>query len=619
MAGQLPLACTLAMARRVLATSRLVLLFPVALLCAAGAAAAPAVGADDATALTAATEAATTSAAVALSTAPGGAAAERADVDRTAVHTPVYAPPLETPGVPPDAELEASGAVFGKIIINNENIFDLSDPKDDYKLFRLANRLHHRTRPSVIRKQLLLREGAPYSRHLMDESERILRANSYFYDAWIRPVSYHDGQVDVRVTTRDVWTLNPGFNVSRSGGSTSTGVQLSDISIFGSGIEVKVAHSHTIDRTTDGIMASDQHAFGGSTQVALNYANNSDGHTREFTLQQPFYAVQQPFYPLDTRRAAGVSAINDLQTDSLWDLGQITDQFSDSHKGATIFYGWSPGLQNGWVHHWTTGVTYDEHIFGPVSTWTGVTDLPPDRRFLYPWVQFDVLSDDYLRMWNHDQIARTEDFYLGTALSVRAGFAGGGMGSSQSAVIFQSTASSGFQSGGSTLLLAGDFSGRITNGELDNGVADASVRYYVEQSRNWLFFTTVAATQGWRLDLDNQILLGGDNGLRGYPLRYQDGTGRVLFTVEQRYFTDWYLFRLLRVGGAVFFDAGDVWGSAPLAAANYSWLKDAGFGLRFGNARSGLGNVVHVDLAFPLNAGFNVKTVQLLIVTQQSF
>ena len=141
----------------------------------------------------------------------------------------------------------------------------------------------------------------------------------------------------------------------------------------------------------------------------------------------------------------------------------------------------------------------------------------------------------------------------------------------------------------------------------------------MEQSKNWLFFTTLYATKGWRLDLDDQILLGGDSGLRGYPLRYQDGTGRALWTVEQRYFTDWYPFRLFRVGGAIFFDAGDVWGTVPLATSNYSWLKDAGFGLRFGNARSGLGNVVHVDLAFPLNTGFNVKTVQLLIVTQQTF
>ena len=32
------------------------------------------------------------------------------------------------PQIPPDAELESAGAVFGDVIIANENIFDLEDP-----------------------------------------------------------------------------------------------------------------------------------------------------------------------------------------------------------------------------------------------------------------------------------------------------------------------------------------------------------------------------------------------------------------------------------------------------------------------------------------------------------
>jgi len=104
---------------------------------------------------------------------------------------------------------------------------------------------------------------------------------------------------------------------------------------------------------------------------------------------------------------------------------------------------------------------------------------------------------------------------------------------------------------------------------LTNTILDGSVRYYLEQGRNWLFFTALQASKGWRLDLDNQILLGGDNGLRGYPLRYQDGTARALWTVEQRFFTDWYPFRLFRVGAAVFFDTGRTWAARrwPLRAS----------------------------------------------------
>jgi hypothetical protein len=48
-------------------------------------------------------------------------------------------------------------------------------------------------------------------------------------------------------------------------------------------------------------------------------------------------------------------------------------------------------------------------------------------------------------------------------------------------------------------------------------------------------------------------------------------------------------------------------------------LKDVGFGLRLGNSRSALGNVIHVDLAFPINADPSIKKVQLLIEAKRSF
>jgi hypothetical protein len=534
-------------------------------------------------------------------------------VDRFSIRPPSYGPPGETPGIPSEAELEASGVVIDEILIDNQNIFNLDDPKDDVKLFRLANHLHPRTQKGIIRDQLLFRSGERYSRRLIGESERILRADSYFYDAWIRPVRYHDGKVDLRVTTRDVWTLNPGFNFGRSGGTNSTGVQLEELNLLGTGVGVKLAHKTDIDRTQSQLEVSDMHAFGGWTEVDLNYANLSDGRLRELTLKRPFYA-------LDTRWAGGLSGRDDLQTDKLYDRGQIIDQFQDRHESAQLYGGWSNGLQNGWVRRWSTGVTYDERRFQPLSTSTGVSTIPQDRRFLYPWVRFDLVQDQYLTLFNHDQIARTEDFYLGTTASVRVGWADSALGSSRSALMFHGTAGRGFTNGGtSTLLLATHFFGRLESGVLTNTILDGSVRYYLEQGRNWLFFTTLQASKGWRLDLDNQILLGGDNGLRGYPLRYQDGTARALWTVEQRFFTDWYPFRLFRVGAAVFFDSGRTWGTPPLAAPSLGLLKDAGFGLRFGNARSGLGNVVHVDLAFPFNGDSSIRRVQFLVQTEEHF
>jgi hypothetical protein len=551
----------------------------------------------------------------------GAAAGAWADEAASAADTgagrppPSYGRPGEAPGVPSPDELQAAGAVIGQIIIDNQNIFDLENPKDDTKLFRLANHLHIKTRPSVIRNQLLFKSGDRYDRRKIDESERILRLNGIFYDAWIREVAYQDGKVDLKVTTRDVWTLNPGFNYSRTGGTNSTGLQLEEINFLGFGTDVKVSHSSSIDRTSNGLQVSDNHLAGTWISFAGNWVQSSDGHLHELS-------VQRPFYSLDTRWAAGTYGLNDIQTDSLWDRGQIIDQFRDSHQGAQVYGGWSAGLQNGWVRRWTAGFTYDEHLFSPLVGGIGPSLVPADRRFVYPFVQFDLIQDDFQRLYNHDQIARTEDFYLGTSVTVRTGYASTAMGSSTNALLFQTNASTGFHGTSSdkaTVLLATDFSGRYTDGKLVNGIADASIRYYVEQSKNWLFYTTLVGTKGWQLDLDNQILLGGDNGLRGYPLRYQAGTSRALFSIEQRYFTDWYPFRLFRVGGAIFFDAGRTWGLAPPAAPSLGLLKDAGFGLRFGNSRSGLGNVIHVDLAFPFDGDRSINRVQFLVQTEAHF
>ena len=61
------------------------------------------------------------------------------------------------------------------------------------------------------------------------------------------------------------------------------------------------------------------------------------------------------------------------------------------------------------------------------------------------------------------------------------------------------------------------------------------------------------------LDRDNQLLLGGDNGLRGYPLRFQTGDRRFLLTLEQRFYHPRQFLRLFYAGAAVFFDAGRAW------------------------------------------------------------
>ena len=62
-----------------------------------------------------------------------------------------------------------------------------------------------------------------------------------------------------------------------------------------------------------------------------------------------------------------------------------------------------------------------------------------------------------------------------------------------------------------------------------------------------------------KLDPETQLLLGGDTGLRGYPLRYQAGDRRGSSSWSSAFFSDRELFHVLHLGAAVFYDVGRAW------------------------------------------------------------
>ena len=66
----------------------------------------------------------------------------------------------------------------------------------------------------MIETQLLFDEGDTFSKRVIDESKRILRQNAYLRDARIEPVVYKGGVVDLRVITKDVWTLSPNISAA---------------------------------------------------------------------------------------------------------------------------------------------------------------------------------------------------------------------------------------------------------------------------------------------------------------------------------------------------------------------------------------------------------------------
>jgi outer membrane protein assembly factor BamA len=541
--------------------------------------------------------------------APAGAQEEAREEPPPAVEPPVSG------WLPSLADLEAAGATIGEIRIRPQNIFDLTDQREDNLLYRLANAIHVVTRPELVRETLLFKTGDRLSLRLIEESERLLRSTLQVYAVRIQPVAVYDGvvnrTVDLEVVTRDRWTLDPSVSVGRTGGTNSDRVGLKEANLFGTGLSVGFSRSSNVDRTSNTFDVSHPHAFGPFTNASYTYADTSDGRTRAASLNRPFFS-------LDSRYSAGASASSIERAEPVYVSGVNTGTYRHQQGTAGVFGGWSAGLIDGWTRRHTVGLFYQDNTYARISGESPEGELPGDLTIAAPYYRLDLIQDQFRTGVNFNQIGKPEDFNLGLSLSGQLGRSLAVLGSTRQQWLYATSIAKGYDVGERGQLRSNaSFDGRYASaGEQQASALGA--QYFHRHQHGFTFYGSFAGNMVRNPDTPNPLTLGGDNNLRGYPLRYQSGNKSVLLNLEERVYTDWYPFRLIRVGGAVFYDGGRAWGGSNPNTANPGWLNDVGFGLRFLTDRSAVGNVLHIDVAFPLNREPGISAVQLLVYTKIS-
>ena len=535
---------------------------------------------------------------------PGGGPGEAA---------PAIRPTVPAATLPSFAELEAAGARIGRIRIVPMNVFDTDDPDEDNALFRLANRLHVTTQPKVIERALTFRQGDPVRAAVIEEAERVLRTFRFLYDVRIRPVAVADGVVDVEVVTRDTWTLDPGIGASRSGGANSGSVSISEGNLLGTGTAIGVGVFRNVDRNGAEFRIANERAFGGALSAEYAHQDTSDGRSDSVRLVRPFWTF-------DTRWAAGVTASRLDRVESVYQRGDVVSKYRRRDDVAEVFAGWSAGRVDGRVSRWSVGVAAREETYGLEPGEVAPAALTPDETLVGPFVRWQLIEDRFEKERNLDQIARPEFLSIGLQSTVQLGYATRSLGSTRDAWPYQASVVRAFEPlPGHTAVASGTLNGRIADGRAERQRAGARFQYYLRQSPRWLFYASVSGDVLTRPAALDTLTIGGDNGLRGFPLRYQGGSQRALLTLEERLYTDLYLFRLFRVGGAGFLDVGRAWGGPAADPTNDRWLANVGFGLRIFNVRTSFGNVLHLDVAFPLNGDPDVRRAQFLVRARTSF
>lgn len=518
---------------------------------------------------------------------------------------------------PTRADLEARSATIRDVNIVVNNVFDPDDPKEDKKLYRWANNMHTPTHAGVIENQLLFKEGDALDCRLLDESARALRALPYLSKAEIEPRDYdaatNSVAVDVRV--RDSWTLAPDFKLNHKGGATELGIGIADNNLFGTGKDLTLKYLSGVDRDETQLGYTDTNVAGSRVHLGAWASDATDGHRHAIDAGRAFYS-------LDTPWSLGGSLGDEDRVDSMYDLGEVVDEFRHEVQQLNLSGGFSSGVTDSHTRRWLYGVTSIEDRFTPTLDKPVPTVLPEDRKLVYPWVGIQWVEDQFREMSELNDMGRTEDISLGLNVAMRLGFAKESFGSDRDATLFSVDAQKGWEPGGDgrrLLTFNAGASARDESDGLHNSTVYAGARYFQRNFEKGLFSVSLQALAADALDAENQVLLGGDNGLRGYPLRYQAGTGRASVSVEERFYTDWYPWHLVRMGYAVFFDTGRVWGTDPRGQPSLGMLSDVGVGLRLTSPRSSGRSVVHIDLAFPLNGGQDIDSMQFVVETKRSF
>ncbi len=514
--------------------------------------------------------------------------------------------------IPSFAELEAAGARIGRIHVVTQDIFDLDDPRENNAVYRFANRLHIKTRPEVIERLLLFESGQPVSLRLIEETERLLRLKHYLYEVAIRPVAYADGVVDIEVKTRDTWSLDLGVGVSRAGGENTGRLSLKEENLLGTGISLGLSYTSDVDRRGTTFEIADTNLFGTRAATSYSYAYFDDGHHQSFALERPFYS-------LDARWAAGVRVVDSDELDPIYNAGNNVAEYRHRRRASEVFGGWSPGLRGGWTQRYTLGVMYESNAYTLEPGKTPPVRLPSDLDLVGPFVRYELIEDAFRTDVNLNLIGRVEDFAMGFQARVQLGRALESLDSTRDAWTYNVGVSNGYDVTKDSFVLANlSASGRYAESGENQGIG-TSVRYYHRHGRHVVYYAAFSADAVDNPDVPGPLEIGGDNGLRGYPLRYQSGERRMMLTLEARGYTDWYPLRLFRVGGAVFYDTGRAWKGENPNTINGGWLRDVGVGLRLLSARTSKGNVLHADFAFPLDPDPTIDKVQFVVKTRVAF
>ena len=463
--------------------------------------------------------------------------------------------------------------------IQRENVFD--EAENSFWVARIANALHIVTRDYVVRRELLLPEGAPYDSATVEETARNLRKLGIFREVAVDSARTDSGLVQ-QVTTRDSWSTQVYVSFKSTGDQVTWGAGVTEKNLLGRHIKASYRYTDDPDRSTSQFAVVAPRLY---KRVGLDMSSEelSDGKTSRFTVSSPFTALTTPqsatlefnYADKDVLRFFEGEEVASDTVRRLLSKGSLSAAWATStSKRGFVRFGSTIQVRRDNFSD-STVADDDRTVFGEfgVNAETSTSKFKVIKGYKTLTGDEDIDLSTTLRgeLWIAPGSAGYERFGVGPGVTVHMGKL-----VSTGFTLFDLRASSLFSNKG-----------------LDSGsvVAKAVLALYPAEKHSLI----VNLNGGMQKNPypGEEFDLGLTYGPRGFPAHAFTGD-RGFFTVaEYRWVAIPEVFKIFAVGFAGFVDYGGAWYSGSGTRTG----TDAGFGLRIGSIRSSSGKgATRIDL-----------------------
>jgi outer membrane protein assembly factor BamA len=473
------------------------------------------------------------------------------------------------------------------------NVFDRQLENSDNYIYRMANKLHVVTRESVIRRELLVHEGEQFDKEALVQTMRNIRSLPFIGEAEVKVTDVAADSVDIVITTEDLWTTVAGISSEGGGGFYNVTFYADEKNLGGLGLGIETEATLTSDNN-DGFSIGfyDSRLLGTYNGISLLVKDYAFANMLDLV-------VYRPYYSLDSRFSYSIAYNRDRLIPRLFYRGEEIFRYKKNFD----YVGASAGMAFGRYTRFQPSLQYiySDYSYSELPGYPDMGMIPEDEKFSGPGFGLKFYTHRFKTARYLDEFGTTEDLTEHASIGTSVAWSGPTFDGDYQAALLSINGGFFYQPldflyAGFSNTYSSYYVGHLRRERITN--SSAAITYIKPTEYQLLAFRAISQF-AWLQKPDYQLVLGGDNGLRGYPDRYLTGTRLFLANLEYRIFSPLKILTA-GLGGAVFFDGGYVWDDGQ--DIKLKDLKtDVGVGLRIGLTKSSTARIIRLDLARALN------------------